>query len=31
MIIGDHAVNVAEWVEFSITGEHLSDELRHRQ
>ncbi len=26
--IGDHAVNVAEWVEFSITGEHLSDELR---
>lgn len=25
--IGDHAVNVAEWVEFSITGEHLSDEL----
>lgn len=26
--IGDHAVNVAEWVEFSITGEHLSEELR---
>jgi len=20
--IGDHAVNIAEWVEFSITGEH---------
>ncbi|MBQ8571845.1 MAG: phosphate transport system regulatory protein PhoU, partial [Ruminococcus sp.] len=20
--IGDHAVNVAEWVEFSVTGEH---------
>lgn len=26
--IGDHAVNVAEWVEFSITGEHMSEELR---
>ena len=23
--IGDHAVNIAEWVEFSITGEHKSD------
>ena len=22
--IGDHAVNIAEWVEFSITGEHKS-------
>ena len=20
--IGDHAVNIAEWVEYSITGEH---------
>ncbi len=28
--IGDHAVNVAEWVEFSITGEHLSDEMREK-
>lgn len=24
--IGDHATNVAEWVEFSITGEHRSDD-----
>ncbi len=24
--IGDHAVNVAEWVEFSITGHHRGDE-----
>ncbi len=24
--IGDHAVNIAEWVVFSITGEHKSDE-----
>jgi len=23
--IGDHAVNVAEWVEYSITGIHRSD------
>lgn len=23
--IGDHAVNLAEWVIFSITGEHISD------
>ena len=23
--IGDHATNIAEWVEFSITGEHKSD------
>ncbi len=22
--IGDHAVNIAEWVEYSITGEHVS-------
>ena len=21
--IGDHAVNIAEWVEYSITGEHV--------
>ena len=26
--IGDHAVNVAEWVEFSITGQHMSVEER---
>lgn len=26
--IGDHAVNIAEWVEFSITGVHISQELR---
>ena len=24
--IGDHAVNVAEWVEYSITGIHRRDE-----
>lgn len=29
--IGDHAVNIAEWVEFSITGQHISEELRTRQ
>ncbi len=29
--IGDHAVNIAEWVEFSITGEHLSEELRYNK
>ena len=29
--IGDHAVNVAEWVEFSITGQHLSEELKSRK
>lgn len=23
--IGDHAVNIAEWVEFSITGSHRND------
>ena len=23
--IGDHATNIAEWVEFSITGEHRSE------
>ncbi|MGM9619026.1 MAG: phosphate signaling complex protein PhoU [Oscillospiraceae bacterium] len=26
--IGDHAVNVAEWVEFSITGQHRKEETR---
>lgn len=26
--IGDHAVNIAEWVEFSITGVHISEEIR---
>ncbi|MDO4542464.1 MAG: phosphate signaling complex protein PhoU [Bacillota bacterium] len=25
--IGDHAVNIAEWVEFSITGRHKSGEI----
>ena len=25
--IGDHATNIAEWVEFSITGTHRSEEL----
>lgn len=25
--IGDHATNIAEWVRFSITGKHLSEEL----
>lgn len=25
--IGDHATNIAEWVIFSITGQHRSDEL----
>ena len=24
--IGDHAVNIAEWVEYSITGEHRNNE-----
>ena len=24
--IGDHAVNIAEWVEYSITGVHKSSE-----
>ncbi len=25
--IGDHAVNIAEWVVFSITGKHIHDEI----
>ena len=25
--IGDHAVNIAEWVEYSITGVHVTDEV----
>ena len=24
--IGDHAVNIAEWVEYSITGVHRNNE-----
>ena len=24
--IGDHAVNIAEWVEFSVTGVHKGQE-----
>ena len=24
--IGDHAVNIAEWVEYSITGQHRNNE-----
>ena len=24
--IGDHATNIAEWVEFSITGQHTKEE-----
>ena len=26
--IGDHAVNISEWVVYSITGEHQSDEAK---
>ena len=26
--IGDHAVNIAEWVEYSITGEHVSQVIK---
>ncbi|MBQ7827736.1 MAG: phosphate signaling complex protein PhoU [Clostridia bacterium] len=29
--IGDHAENIAEWVEFSITGIHKSGELKDRE
>lgn len=28
--IGDHAVNIAEWVEYSITGEHRNNEHQPR-
>ena len=28
--IGDHATNIAEWVEFSITGVHEGDEMMSR-
>lgn len=28
--IGDHAVNIAEWVEYSITGEHRNNEHKGR-
>lgn len=28
--IGDHAVNIAEWVEYSITGEHRNNEHQGR-
>ena len=26
--IGDHAVNIAGWVEFSVTGEHKNDSMQ---
>ena len=26
--IGDHATNIAEWVIFSVTGVHKSEELK---
>ncbi len=29
--IGDHATNIAEWVEYSITGVHKSDEIVKRE
>lgn len=29
--IGDHAENIAEWVEFSLTGIHKSGELKDRE
>ena len=25
--IGDHAVNIAEWVEYSLTGEHRKEDI----
>ncbi|MDD5602919.1 MAG: phosphate signaling complex protein PhoU [Eubacteriales bacterium] len=28
--IGDHAVNIAEWVEYSITGVHKNEEIEKR-
>ena len=29
--IGDHATNIAEWVEYSITGVHRSEEIGEDQ
>ncbi|MDO4545276.1 MAG: phosphate signaling complex protein PhoU [Bacillota bacterium] len=29
--ISDHAVNIAEWVIFSITGEHVNEELKEKE
>jgi len=29
--IGDHAVNIAEWVEFSITGVHIDQNKSHHE
>ena len=26
--IGDHAVNIAEWVEFSLTGKHAEENAK---
>lgn len=26
--IGDHAVNIGEWVEFSVTGSYKGEELQ---
>ena len=26
--IGDHAVNISEWVEFSVTGNYKGEELQ---
>ena len=28
--IGDHATNIAEWVEFSITGVHRTGDMPER-
>lgn len=28
--IGDHATNIAEWVEYSITGTHIEESPQHR-
>ena len=29
--IGDHATNIAEWVEFSITGVHKDSSVMHQE
>ena len=29
--ISDHAVNVAEWVIFSLTGQHVNEELIEKE